>query len=192
MDNPIDEKHVKEFNEQTSKFLTPKVYNEAQTMETRVTMFQILLETHREEGETPKETFDRVGEEIKPKMKEKLHRYFNNMVEYYEKEFQSGKNIQQITDSITYDLSFFTNLNDRVYPTSQTLGSSPQKITEYEKIIDQNDLVDHEDVDIIVQMKIHQDSIGQDMELITRDSGFNSDEQAWEENFPKISVKDIS
>lgn len=192
LDCPIDEKYASEFNQQTTKFLTQKVYDESKRLEERISMFQTLLETHRTKGETPQETFDRVGDSIKPKMKTKLHRYFNNIVGYYDERFKNGDTIQNITDSIIYDLSNYTSLDDRIRPSSEQIRTSERKVIEYQNVIKENNLVDHEDIDIIVQMKIYQDDITQEMELVTRDSGFNSEKEEWEKNFPKISVNDIT
>ncbi|MFB6199605.1 MAG: hypothetical protein ABEJ83_01895 [Candidatus Nanohaloarchaea archaeon] len=191
LDHTKDERYATEFNEQTSKFLTQQVYTEALQLEERITMFQTLLKSHREQGESPQETFDRVGEKVKPEMKSRLHRYFSNIVSYYEEQFNRDRTIQEITDSIIYDLSNYTNLDDRIRPASDVLRSSEDKITQYQKALNEHDLVDREDSNIIIQMQLHQEQVGQDLKLVTRDSGFYPEKEAWNDNFPKISVEDI-
>jgi len=192
LDCPVDEKYATEFREQGSRFLTRTVYDEANRIEERITQFQILIESGREGGEKPSETFSRIEDSVDADIKTKLNRYFNNILEYYDEKFEQGYNLQEITDSIIYDLTNFTSMDDRIRPSSKIMRDSEDDRIEYESIIENNDLVDREDKDIIIQMKVYQDISDLDLCLITRDSGFHPEKEAWKNNFPRISVKDIS
>lgn len=188
---PEDIGYAREFNEQTSRFLTHTVYKEANKLEERITQLEILLKSYKDGDEQPSEIFQRIESEADTKLKEKLNRYFNNIIQHYDREYSAGKTIEQITQEIMWEFSNFTNMDDRIRPGSEILRSSEEKITEYEGIIERNDLVDREDKSIIVQMQLHQDSIKKELKLVTRDSGFYPENTAWTNNFPNLNVETV-
>jgi len=187
-----DLRYAREFNEQPSRFLTQCVYKEANKLEERITQLEILLKSYKHGDEKPSEIFSRIEENSDTDVKQKLNRYFNNIINHYDREYTAGKTIEEITQQIMWEFSNFTNMEDRIRPGSEILRNSEKEITKYESIIEQNGLVDREDKSIIVQMQLHQDTTGKELKLITRDSGFHPDKKEWKNNFPNLDLEDIS
>lgn len=187
-----DMSYAREFNEQPSRFLTHTVYKEANKLEERITQLEILLNSNKRGDEPPSKIFERLESEASKKLKEKLNRYFNNIIQHYDDEYSAGKSIDQITKEIIWEFSNFTNMDDRIRPGSEILRKSEDEISQYESWIERNNLVDREDKSIIVQMQLHQDHTNKDLKLVTRDSGFYTEDSVWQQNFPHIYVEDIS
>lgn len=189
--NATEKGYAKDFLAQDFKFLTRQVYTEINKVEERITLFEILLRSHMEEDETPKETFSRIEDNLSQSWRTRLNSYFLNIVEYYDRKYRNGDDIEDITEDLMYEITVYTSM-ERIRPTDQSLEKNQSAAEKYRGVIEEYELVDREDTSIIVQLQVFQDVRGGNIELITRDSGFNTDQEEWDEHFPKISVKDLS
>lgn len=191
LENQEDREKAKSFMSQTSPFLTAQVSKEITKIEERITAFEMLLESHMEEDKSPFEVFEKIEEKLTGSLQSRLNGYFRNIAQYYEKKYDEGQSIEKITNDLTYEISVYSSI-DRIRPTQENWNQNLSKAEEYEGYIEENELVDREDVGIIVQLQVHQDARGGNIELITRDSGFHTGKEEWDEMFPNISVNDLS
>lgn len=185
-----EQEEARDFLSQSSRFLSPQVKDEVLKIEERITAFQMFLTANMEEDKTPFDAFEEIEKQLTGGLKTRLNSYFRNIAKFYDKQYERGRSIEQITEDLLYQITVYSSI-DKIRPTQETLQQNVRDAEKYEGVIEDYDLVDREDSNIIVQLQLFQDMRGGSIELVSLDDGFRTEKEEWENNFPNISVRNL-